>query len=60
VAGSDDLRGADRTAGHTLHRFGSAIGAPEHMNTRCVARNVAYLRGIRAALTLFDRCKVAA
>ncbi len=37
-----------RTAGRTLHRFGSAIGKPEHRTERCVSRNVAYLRGIRA------------
>jgi len=49
-----------RTAGRTLHRFGSAIGTPEHLTERCVSRNVAYLRGIRAARVLFDRCKVAA
>ncbi|AHE97104.1 transposase [Thioalkalivibrio paradoxus] len=49
-----------RTAGRTLHRFGSAIGAPERLTERCVSRNVAYLRGIRAARALFDRCEVAA
>jgi hypothetical protein len=43
-----------RTAGRTLHRFGSAIGTPEHLTERCVCRNVAYLRGIRAARALFD------
>ncbi|AGA33924.1 Transposase-like protein [Thioalkalivibrio nitratireducens DSM 14787] len=45
-----------QTAGRTLHRFGSAIGTPERLTERCVARNVAYLRGIRAARVLFDRC----
>jgi hypothetical protein len=49
-----------RTAGRTLHRFGSAIGTPEHLTERCVSRNVAYLRGIRAARALFDRRLVAA
>jgi hypothetical protein len=49
-----------RTAGRTLHRFGSAIGTPEHLTARCVSRNVAYLRGIRAARALFDRRLVAA
>jgi hypothetical protein len=38
-----------------VHRFGSAIGTPEHLTQRCVARNVAYLRGMRAARMLFDR-----
>ncbi len=45
-----------RTAGRTLHRFGSAIGTPEHLTQRCVSRNVAYLRGIQAARALFARC----
>jgi hypothetical protein len=45
-----------RTAGRTLHRFGSAIGTPARLTERCVSRNVAYLRGIRAARALFDRC----
>ena len=45
-----------RTAGRTLHRFGSAIGTPEHLTQRCVSRNVAYLRGIQAARALFERC----
>ena len=44
-----------RTAGRTLHRFGSAIGTPERLTERCVSRNVAYLRGIRAARSLCDR-----
>jgi hypothetical protein len=44
-----------RTAGRTLHGFGSAIGTPEHLTERCVSRNVAYLRGLRAARALFDR-----
>ena len=44
-----------RTAGRTLHRFGCAIGTPERLTERCVSRNVAYLRGIRAARALFDR-----
>jgi hypothetical protein len=39
-----------------LHRFGSAIGTPERLTERCVSRNVAYLRGIRAARAVFDRC----
>ena len=42
-----------RTAGRTLHRFGSAIGTPEHMTARCVSRNVAFLRGMSAARALF-------
>ena len=42
-----------RTAGRTLHRFGTAIGTPEHMTARCVARNVAFLRGMSAARALF-------
>jgi len=49
-----------RTAGRTLHRFGSAIGTPEHLTERCVSRNVVYLRGIRAARALFDRLRNAA
>jgi hypothetical protein len=49
-----------QTAGRTLHRFGSAIGTPERLTERCVSRNVAYLRGIRAARALFDRCELAA
>ena len=44
-----------RSAGRTLRRFGSAIGTPEHMTECCVSRNVAYLRGIRAACALFKR-----
>jgi len=44
-----------RTAGRTLHRFGSAIGTPERLTERCVSRNVAYLRGIRAARALFEQ-----
>ena len=44
-----------RTAGRTLHRFGSAIGTPAHLTERCVSRDVAYLRGIRAARALFER-----
>jgi hypothetical protein len=36
-----------RTAGCTIHRFGIAIGTPEHLMEVCVSRNVAYLRGIR-------------
>lgn len=44
-----------RTAWRTLHRFGNAIGTPAHLTERCVSRNVAYLRGIRAARALFER-----
>jgi REP element-mobilizing transposase RayT len=44
-----------QATGLTLHRFGSAIGTPEHLTQHCVARNVAYLRGIRAARALFER-----
>jgi hypothetical protein len=44
-----------QATGRTLHRFGSAIGTPEHLTQHCVARNVAYLRGMRAARMLFDR-----
>ena len=39
----------------TLQRFGSAIGTPEHLTQHGIARNLAYLRGIRAARALFDR-----
>ena len=36
-------------------QFGSAIGTPEHLTERCVARQMKFLRGIRTARELFER-----
>ena len=38
-----------------MRQFGSAIGTPEHLTERCVARQTKFLRGIRSAQELFER-----
>ena len=38
-----------------LQQFSTAIGTPEHLTAHCLARNVAFLRGIGAARALFER-----
>ena len=38
-----------------MRQFGSAIGTPEHLTERCVARQTKFLRGIRSARGLFER-----
>jgi hypothetical protein len=38
-----------------LDLFSTAIGTPEHLTAHCVARNVAFLRGMGAARALFER-----
>jgi len=43
------------TAGRMLQQFSTAIGTPEHLTAHCVARNVAFLRGMGAARALFER-----
>ena len=43
------------TAGRMLQQFSTAIGTPEHLAAHCVARNVAFLRGMGAARALFER-----
>lgn len=43
------------TAARMLHQFSTAIGTPEHLTAHCVARNVAFLRGMGAARALFER-----
>jgi REP element-mobilizing transposase RayT len=43
------------TAARMLDLFSTAIGAPEHLTAHCVARNVAFLRGMGAARALFER-----
>jgi hypothetical protein len=43
------------TAARMLDLFGTAIGTPEHLTAHCVARNVAFLRGMGAARALFER-----
>ena len=42
------------TAGRMLQQFSTAIGTPEHLTAHCVARNVAFLRGMGAARALFE------
>jgi len=43
------------TAARMLDLFSTAIGTPEHLTAHCVARNVAFLRGMGAARALFER-----
>jgi hypothetical protein len=43
------------TAARMLDLFSTAIGTPEHLTAHCVARNVAFLRGMGAARALFMR-----
>ena len=43
------------TAVRMLDLFSTAIGTPEHLTAHCVARNVAFLRGMAAARALFER-----
>jgi len=43
------------TAARMLDQFSTAIGTPEHLTAHCVARNVAFLRGMGAARALFER-----
>jgi hypothetical protein len=43
------------TAARMLDQFSTAIGTPEHLTAHCVARNVAFLRGMSAARALFER-----
>jgi hypothetical protein len=43
------------TAARILDLFSTAIGTPEHLTAHCVARNVAFLRGMGAARALFER-----
>lgn len=43
------------TAAQMLRQFSRTIGTPEYLTAHCVARNVAFLRGIRAARALFER-----
>jgi hypothetical protein len=43
------------TAGRMLQQFSTAIGTPEHLTAHCVARNVAFLRGMGAARALLER-----
>ena len=43
------------TAARMLDLLSTAIGAPEHLTAHCVARNVAFLRGMGAARALFER-----
>ena len=43
------------TAARMLQQFSTAIGSPEHLTAHCVARNVAFLRGMGAAQALFER-----
>ena len=43
------------TAARMLDLFSTAIGTPEHLTAQCVARNVAFLRGMGAARALFER-----
>ena len=40
------------TAARMLDLFSTAIGTPEHLTAHCVARNVAFLRGMGAARAL--------
>ena len=42
-------------AARILDLFSTAIGTPEHLTAHCVARNVAFLRGMGAARALFER-----
>ena len=42
------------TAARMLDLFSMAIGTPEHLTTHCMARNVAFLRGMGAARALFE------
>ena len=43
------------TAARMLQQFSTAIGTPEHLTAHCVARNVAFLRGMGTARALFVR-----
>jgi hypothetical protein len=43
------------TTARMLDLFSTAIGTPEHLTAHCVARNVAFLRGMGAARALFER-----
>ena len=43
------------TAARMLDLFSTAIGTPAHLTAHCVARNVAFLRGMRTARALFER-----
>jgi hypothetical protein len=43
------------TAARMLDLFSTAIGTPGHLTAHCVARNVAFLRGMGAARALFER-----
>lgn len=38
-----------------LKRFGSAVGAPTQLTERCAARQLRYLRGMKAAKAAFER-----
>ncbi len=38
-----------------MKQFGSAVGAPAHLTERCAARQLKYLRGVRAAKAAFER-----
>ena len=42
------------TAARMLDLFSTAIGTPEHLTAHCIARNVAFLRGM-GARALFER-----
>ena len=42
-----------RLTSRMLDLFSTAIGTPEHHTAHCVARNVAFLRGMGAARALF-------
>jgi len=44
-----------RLTSRMLDLFSTAIGTPEHLTAHCVARNVAFLRGMGAARALFER-----
>lgn len=42
-------------AEHVMKRFGSAVGAPEHLTALCAQRQVKYLRGMGQAKRMFER-----
>ena len=43
------------TTARMLQQFSTAIGTPELRTAHCVARNIAFLRGMRAARALLQR-----
>jgi len=43
------------TSTRMLQQFSTAIGTPEHLTAHCVTHNIAFLRGMGAARTLFER-----